>query len=537
MTEIVTSGSIEEQLAAVDWQIAIARAQQDVTALAQWLMPDPDYPDDPNKSLYQIGKHHRLLGNALNALIEGSIPRLAISMPPQHGKSEIASRIFPCSYLGRWPHRNYMFGTYSQDFANVFGDDVRTYLESERYKEAFPNTRLRGGSRAKDFMVTTNGGKLSFLGRGGAGTGKSADHFTIDDPIKDAKEASSLTIRNDVWNWFTKVANTRMHKMSTALVIQTRWHEDDLIGRLTDKRNPYYDPVVAAQWTVINIPFLFEPIDAAIAKELGKMVGDILWPERFSIEQGETMKRMDPQGFSALYQGRPIPPEGVFFKREDMHYYELAELPDRSRWVAYGACDLAVGEEKRHDSTVVGTWIIDDQPCAYLLPSIYWEKKKADSSVEYIVATGKENRWRELAGESGQIEKAIGPFLKTIMKDRGAYFNLETLPTVGDKGARALSIRGLMREGRIKFPRFAKWWTSAEEQMLSFTGIGDDREDDFVDMCAIFGQRFAKLYGGMSFEPIKKSGNVIKVGTFAWIKQQTAYKEREQKLSRAIRGW
>lgn len=537
MTDAVSSPSIEEQLAAVNRQIAIAQAQRDIIELAKWLMPDPENPDDPFASIYSVAPHHRLLGNALNAVINGSLMKVAISMPPQHGKSEIASRIFPGAYLGRWPHRNYMFGTYSQDFANDFGDDVRSYIEGERYREAFPETRLRGGSRAKDHMVTTKRGKLSFLGRGGAGTGRPADHFTIDDPIKDSKEASSLTIRNDVWEWFTRVANTRMHKASSALIIQTRWHEDDLIGRLTDKRNPYYDPYVAKQWTVINIPFLFEPIDAKIAKEMGRKVGEVLWPERFSAEQGETMKRMDPQGFSALYQGRPIPPEGVFFKREDIHTYELEELPDRSKWIAYGSCDLAVGEQKRHDSSVIGTWIIDDKPCAYLLPGIYWEKQKADTTVEYIVATGKEYRWRELVGESGQIEKAIGPFLKTRMRERRAYFSLETLPSVVDKGARALSIRGLMRQGRVKFPKFAKWFPSAQDQMLSFTGIGDDREDDFVDMCSNFGQRFERLYGGMSFTEEEEPSNVVKIGTHRWIKQQTEYQERAARAANGAKGW
>lgn len=529
--------AIRLQLQEVEHQLAIAEAREDIISFQQWMMPDPNRPDDPKASRYKPSEHHRLLGMFLMGVMRGQILRLAVSMPPQHGKSQLCSRAFPAMYAGLFPYRNLMMGTYSQDFANEFGDDVRSIMESERYHEVYPETQFRKGSRAKDHMVTLDEGKLSFLGRKGAGTGRPADVFLIDDPLKDAVEASSLSYRNEVWEWYTRVAYSRTHALSAIIIIMTRWSEDDLIARLTDARNPYYDPVVAKQWTVINFPAILEPPDAEVAKLLKKNVGEVLWPERFTHEHLDTAKRMNPEGFSALYQGRPVPPGGAYFKQEMIYTYERNEMPPMKELRAYGTGDLAVSQQKGGNKSAVGTWLVDKDWNVWLHPDLYWEKKPADATVEHIIIRGKTYKWLTFWGEAGAIDKSVGPFLKRRMRDTKTNFHVDSFTSSSDKGMRAIPIRGLMALGKVKFPKFAPWWPAAYEQLLSFTGIGDDREDDFVDMCAIFGQAMDKLMAGSGHVETKVEGNVIKVGTFGWIKQQTKAREDRERGQRAIAGY
>lgn len=532
-----TNAAIQAQrtLQATERLLAAKVAHDDLIAFAQLMTPDPDEPDNVSASLYKTAPHHRMLAEALQDVESGKCLRLLISMPPQHGKSQLSSRFFPAWLIGRTPWKNLMLGSYNQDFANEFGDDVRNIMDTPAYKLVFPKSGLRIGSRAKDHMVTTRGGKLSFLGRGGAGTGRPADLFVIDDPIKDAKEAESPTIRNDVWQWFTKVAFTRCHATSAIVVIQTRWSEDDLIGRLTDHSNPCYDAEEASRWTYINIPAIFtDPRDEPIANALGIESGQPLWPERFTVEHLLSAKRLNPTGFSALYMGRPTPPEGDFFKTDMLiTYSSMAELP--RNMVMYGTGDLAVTPDKDSDMTCVGNWGVDSNGDLWLLPDLYWERKAADQVVDQLIDFAKAHKWMTFAVEKGPIDRAVGPFLQSRMRERGTYFHVEKFPTIGNKRGRALSIRGLMAQGRVHFPSFVRWWPAAKEQMLKFTGSGSDREDDFCDMVAMVGQLMDVLMVGS--KPVEKTEEkVVCIGTLRWIKQMDEYKRRQNRRHKALAG-
>lgn len=522
--------SVADVILAAHRALAIKRAADDVVEYARYMMPDPNHPDDASQSLYKVEAHHRFLGEALQKVERGEILRLAISIPPQHGKSQLCSRLFPSWFSGRNPEKHLILGTYNQDFANEFGDDVRNYINAPRFSDVFPEVRLRAGSKAKDHMVTENGGKLNFIGRDGAGTGRPADGLIIDDPIKNAKEAESITIRNDVWNFFTRVANSRCHALTFQIIIQTRWHEDDLIGRLTDPTNPHYDPVVAKQWTYINIPAILDNEDLATA--MGKKVGEALWPARFPLTLLETAKRLDPVGFSALYMGRPTPPEGAFYKAEMLLGYERHELP--KNYMSYGTLDLAVSSEKNADSSVILNWALDEDDVLWLLPDIYWEKNSADVSVESILQYAKQYNWFDAWGEKGQIDRMLRPFLEKRMQEEELFFNFHALPVSGNKGMRSVAMRGRMAQGKVRFPKFASWWPRAQEQILKFTGSGNDREDDFCDAMALIG---AALASQVKASPVKKTGNVYKVGTLAWIKKQSKLEAKQQQSKKFAKGF
>lgn len=519
----------QEHLAKVTRRlIAAKKSRDDLIEFTKFTMPDPEDIDDPRFSRYKPARHHEIIAAALQEVEAGRILRLAISMFPQSGKSELSSRRFPAWYIGRNPEKHLMFGTYSQDFAEKFGYQVRGIIDKPNYLQVFPKVSLADGSKSRAQMtVNEYGGSLLFLGRGGMGSGNPASLFVIDDPIKDAKEAQSMTIRDDVWDWYTHVVESRCNVFSAQVVIMTRWSEDDLIGRLTDPNNPHYHPLVAAQWKVINIPAVIN--DEELATIMGMKVGDALWPERFPLETLAVKQALDPVAYSALYMGRPTPPEGVFFKDKEIFTYDAAQMPKTFR--PYITGDLALGEKKSNDKSCVGKWLLDEHDNLYLHPELYWDRKKADESVEKIIDFMLEFKPMDTWWEKGQIDKAVGPFLMKSAMDRKCYHSITALPVSGDKGYRASSIRGRMRAGKVFFPRFAPWWPAAKEQLLKFTGSGEDSEDDFVDMCSLIGQAL-----GSQIRADKPVGNVIAmpaVGTLGWIKWAHRAEQRDEKRRKA----
>lgn len=520
---------------AIDRQIAAKRAAMNLIPFSRFMEPDPNAPEDVGQSLYSVQPHHNLLAQALEEAESGVMLAkgfriLALSLGPQKGKSQLSSRNFPAWAAGRNPKRNIMLGSYNDDFAREFGDDVRNIMALPQYAQVFPRVRLRRGGKAKDHMVTEAGGKLNFVGRGGSGTGKPADIFIIDDPIKNAEEAESLTIRNTVWNWFLKVADSRTHGQSVIIIVQTRWSEDDLIGRLTDKTSPHYPAKMAAMTMYINIPSIVE--DEALAKALGVEKGGSIWEAKFPLWLLEMKRDADPRGFGALEMGRPTPPEGAFYKVQQIRqcwYRDIEQLPKSLRY--YGSCDLAVSDDLQADHSVIGDWGLDEHDVLWLLPTIHWDKKKADASVDQLISMGK-NRWMTLFGEKGQIDRAIRPFLEERMQEEGCYFSVETFANV-NKGTASLSFRGRMNQRKVRFPVFAEWWQRAEEQMLKFTGSGDDKEDDFCDMLARIGQGLRLQVAGD--RPGEEKSNVVPIaGTIAWAHRQWVHTKKleKQKVAR-----
>ena len=220
---------------------AILQARGDLIAFARFMMPIPDAQDDVSVSLYRPAKHHRVLGAALEEVEKGVYKRLQITLPPRHGKTKLASHLFAAWFIGRNPEKSLICATYSEKFAWDHGRAVRDLIENPLFRQVFPDVRLKSGSASMDRLETEDGGVLFFLGRGSGATGRGADVILLDDPTKDRKEADSPTIREQLWSWYTQVLQTRlMTKAGAIVIIQTRWHEDDLIGRLTDPQNPCY---------------------------------------------------------------------------------------------------------------------------------------------------------------------------------------------------------------------------------------------------------------------------------------------------------
>ncbi len=259
---------------------------------------------------YQREWFHTLIADKCQELYDGKIKKLMIFLPPQHGKSEIVSRRFPAFCFGQDPTLKIVGCSYSSDLAEGFSRSIQLTMDSDEYKAIFPDSGipLRGGGgliRNIDYFNTLAGGFYKAVGVTGGLTGTPVDIAIIDDPVKDKMEAYSETYRNRVWDWYTDVLLTRLHNDSRQLLIMTRWHDDDLAGRILKKEG--------ADWTIICLPAIKEndenPYDP-------RKVGEALWEKRHSLLRLKEMEKRSPRTFAALYQQHPSIEGGNIWRKE-----------------------------------------------------------------------------------------------------------------------------------------------------------------------------------------------------------------------------
>ncbi len=276
---------------------------------------------------YHLEWFHRVIAEHCQLLYEGKIPNLMVFIPPQHGKSEIISRNFPAWALGRDPDLKIASCSYSSDLSGQFSRSVQRIIESPKYQDIFPETYLASSVKAKNYSTTYirnvdffelagHQGFYKSVGVGGPLTGTPVDIAIIDDPVKDATEAYSPVYRERVWNWYNTVLTTRLHNGSKQLFIMTRWHEDDLAGRILKAE--------ANEWTVLSIPAICETEnDGGLSH---RHIGEPLWAERHSLAKLEKQRNRSPREFSALCQQRPVIEGGNIVRRNWFSKISLAEF-------------------------------------------------------------------------------------------------------------------------------------------------------------------------------------------------------------------
>lgn len=276
---------------------------------------------------YELEWFHRVIAEHCQMLLEGKIKNLMVFVPPQHGKSEIISRNFPAWALGRDPDLKIASCSYAADLSEQFSRSVQRIIESPEYQEIFPDTYLSTSLKAKndprtyiknvDFFETVgHRGFYKAVGVGGPLTGTPVDIAIIDDPVKDAAEAYSLTYRQKVWEWYNTVLTTRLHNHSRQLFIMTRWHEDDLAGRILKAE--------ADEWKVLAIPAICEKEnDGGLSN---RKVGEALWASHHSVQKLIKQKNRSPREFSALYQQHPVIEGGNIVKRDWFGRISMADF-------------------------------------------------------------------------------------------------------------------------------------------------------------------------------------------------------------------
>jgi predicted phage terminase large subunit-like protein len=330
---------------------------------------------------YKAGWFHKKMGKVLEKFLDDVIaeksPRLIIVAPPRHGKSEEASRCFPAFALGKYPDLDIIATSYASDLASSINRDIQRIIDSPEYNELFPDTTLWGSNirtvadgsylRNSDiFEIVDHKGVYKSAGVGAGVTGRGARVILVDDPVKDAQEAGSETVRKGIWDWFTSTLYTRLMPGGGIIIIMTRWHEDDLVGRILanmKKGGEHYD--------VFKFPAIAE--EDEIDEESGELLrkkGEALHPERYSLSALERIKlgTSDKPGvgskvWASLYQGSPAAAEGNLFKKEKWGWHRLSskrysEMTPRERRTLHiqleintvtQTWDTALGVKKQND--------------------------------------------------------------------------------------------------------------------------------------------------------------------------------------------
>jgi len=443
-------------------------------------------------SNYQAGWVHKDICQRLEQFSEDvanrKSPRLMLFMPPRHGKSTLASVAFPAWHLGRNPEHEFISCSYSGSLAMSFSRKVRHQLREPNYKNVFSGASLDPTSQSVESWLTTKGGGYVAAGVGGGITGKGAHVLVIDDPVKNREDAESEHSRSSVWDWYTSTAYTRLAPGGGILIILTRWHDDDLAGRLLQAAADGAD-----EWEVVKYPAIAEQ------DEEFRVEGDALHPERYDIPSLEKIQRaIGPRDWSALYQQNPVADEGDYFNREMINYYDEADL-DYTRLRYYCAWDLAIGQRERNDYSVGIVVGVDEYDRLYIVDCVRgkWDGFELVEQILDLYET-----WRPgvVGIEKGHIEMALGPFLQKRVRERRlneAYFkDLKTGRR--DKEARARAIQGRMQQGMVYLPKEPLWVGPLIAELLRFpNGVHDDQ----VDALAWIGLMMTEF--ATFFEPIE----------------------------------
>lgn len=285
-------------------------------------------------------------------MAEGRCPRLSVTMPPRHGKSELTSCYFVAWYLIRHPDRRVILASYSATLAKEFGGKVRDLIQENGGRHG---VEIRRDASAKDnWTIAGHGGGMRATGVEGSVTGRGADLLIIDDPLKDAKQAQSEVRRQQVWDWWQSTSSTRLEPNGAVVVIHTRWHEEDLIGRLLARAKGGDGATEAVPWAEANLPAVARDDDP-----LGRARGEALWPQRYDRRRLDEIRwEVGEHWWAALYDQDPKPRDGTLFKREhwpirppteamarSARVWDLGATDDAGDWTVGSLCGLTPSDQ------------------------------------------------------------------------------------------------------------------------------------------------------------------------------------------------
>jgi len=441
--------------------------------------------------------HHKILCEALDRVVdhqlglENGIRNLMIFMPPGSAKSTYASVRFPAYYLGRLGKKNIICASYGEKLATAFGRKVRNLVASNESHKLFPDLVLTQDSQAKGEWETEEGGTYFAVGVGGGVTGRRGDLGLIDDPVKGRKEADSDTVKQDTWNWYNSDFLTRLKPTAAQVIIQTRWVDDDLSGRILpddwNGESGIFTGKEGKEWHVICLQ--------AEAKEgkndpLGRKPGEWLWPKWFTPEYWKETKaavqKSDSRTWSALYQQTPTADEGTYFKRDWFNRYPLGDHP---KYITkFGASDYAVTDDGG-DYTEQGVAGLCPESNLYMIDWISGQVE-SDEWVDDLLDLTKKHNPVIWGAEVGQIKKSVSPWLNKRSLKRKIFIDLEPMSHVGDKAANARSFQAMAKLGMVYIP-ICDWGDELIRQLVKFpAGAFDDK----VDVCGLMGRLIDKVY-------------------------------------------
>lgn len=403
--------------------------------------------EESGQSVYEQPAHLKLLDDEIVALCNGwgeyadeGIKGIIFTVPPRHGKSFKVSHYTPAWYLGRWPTRHVGVCSYEADFAASWGKKAREVLEA-RGPEVF-NVEVDHSSRAaSNWRVKElkrgrpQYGSMITAGIGGPLTGRGIHLLIIDDPVKNALEAHSKVKRESVWDWYTSTAATRLEPGGKIIMIMTRWHDDDLAGRLIKEMEAGH----GWRFKVINLPALAGDDDP-----LGRAPGEALWPERYPVDRLEEIRKgLGPYVWNALFQGKPADKDGGFF---DPYLFKRVTEPESRPQRAVRRWDLAATEDEGDFTAGVlfekqynGRWLVKD------VRRGQWASDEIERQIASAAADDGKNTKIRFEQERGAAGKLIVAHYKRMLPG----WNVRGEVPTGDIEVRALGVSAIANRGLI----------------------------------------------------------------------------------------
>ncbi len=424
------------------------------------------------KNDYDPSWHHNIICKKLEEVEQGKCKRLMLFLPPRHGKSLLASIMFPAWFLGKNPEKEIISCSYNDEFAEEFGRKARNIFKNETFNHIF-RTSLSNDSKRVNRWSTAEGGGYVAAGVGGSITGRGADILIIDDPIKNREEADSPTYRQKTWDWYTSTAYTRLHAGGAVILILTRWHDDDLAGRILENEGE--------KWDVIKFPAI------AQKKEKFRNKGEALWPQRYPLEELEQIKKsILLPNFAALYQQEPIISETQEFKTDWFQKWDT--LPKNMFTIT--TVDPAISKKRTADDSVVMTCGMDETGRIYIL-EIKAGRLNPTEIIEEIFHQKEKWNSMKVGIETVAYQKALIHFMKLEMKKRQVFINIHEIKSRSSKESRIRALVPYYQNGMILHNHDSK---DMEEQLTRFP---NGRHDDIIDCLS------------MQLELLQKPGNKI----------------------------
>lgn len=469
---------------------------------------------------FKLAPHHRLIVEEIEKFLVSDEEVLLLFAPPGSAKSTYVSLLLPAWYLSRNPTAAILAATHSIEFAERWGRRIRSDIQLDG---EVLGIALSDESKAAARWSIESGGEYFGVGAGTGIAGFRADLGIGDDFFGSREDAYSATVRQKRWNWYVDDFSARLKPTAKRILMNTRWHEDDVAGRVLDQINKG-----KLKGRAIIMRAKAEDDDP-----LGRKPGEYLWDDPTGYDYGAFLRAREressPMMWAALYQQRPAPEDGDYFKVEWLKPYDT--VPPRGTLRIYGGSDYAVTADGG-DYTVHAVVGVDPAQNMYLL-DLWRQQSASDEWVEAFCELV--NYWKPIAWaeEAGQIKSGVGPFLLKRQRERGAFVYRESFPTRGDKAVRAQSIRGRMAMNGLYVPTHAPWYSSFLAELLGFPA---GRHDDQVDALGLIGQLLDRMIPGELPEPTAEEkaakeraaiAEMLRPRTFDEVMDEYEYEQRE----------
>lgn len=434
-------------------------APKDLTAYSEYM-----HPDEPPALC------HVFMLQKLMELDEGFIPRLMLSAPPGHAKSTYASRDFPTWRIGKHPKTKYLQAGHSQTFVeNEFGKKCRDIIESEAYREIFPDVQLSNASRAAGYWLVNNGSSYLTRGVGQGIAGFRTNLCGIDDPFATREDAESPTIRDKTYNWYKADILPRLLPKCSLFIVATRWHSDDLCGRLEEESKLIKDGMKdGVPWEIINLPAIYN--DDSVPDPLGRKLGDALWPDFYTKEILANIKAdQSAKDWNSLYMGRPVDEEGGvinpdWFRKERRYKIGPDRIDVRRRVMSV---DTANKDTERSAYTVITIWDETKDKHHYLIHVL---RKR----LEYTDLVSRIKRMSDSFDVDAILIEDKGSGIQFIQQQNNPATQITHLPVIGiqtDQKTKEFRMDGVtpfMEAGLVHLPESASWLPEYEAELFGW---------------------------------------------------------------------